>query len=271
VTVTNNIGTGTSVDSFSVTAGTAPPVISSFSPTSGAAGSTVTVNGTGFTGATAVHFAGASSSLLAANFRVDSAQKITTTVPANTVTGAIRVTTPAGVSISADSFTIIKSPVIFSFTPDSGPTGTSVTLTGANFTGTTSVKFTGANNTTVTAGFTLLSATQIRTNVPATAVTGKISVTNGFGTGQSSTDFKVGPRITSFSPTSGPVGTVVTITGNAFTGATAVQFNGVLAEFTVVSATQITATVPVGATTGIVTITTPSGTGNSAASFTVTP
>ncbi|MGH2576895.1 MAG: IPT/TIG domain-containing protein, partial [Actinomycetota bacterium] len=64
-------------------------------------------------------------------------------------------------------------------------------------------------------------------------------------------------------------GTAVTITGTAFTGATAVRFGGVRASFVVNSATQITATVPVGAVTGKISITTPGGTGTSAMTFTV--
>jgi hypothetical protein len=79
-----------------------------------------------------------------------------------------------------------------------------------------------------------------------------------------------GPSITSFTPTVGPAGTAVTITGTNFTGATAVTFNGVAATiFTVNSPTQITATVPAGATTGPIAVTTPAGFNSSADSFTV--
>jgi len=78
------------------------------------------------------------------------------------------------------------------------------------------------------------------------------------------------PTVSSFTPTSGPAGTSVTITGSGFTGATAVTFNGTAATFTVNSGTQITATVPTGATTGRIAVTTPAGTGASTSSFTVT-
>jgi uncharacterized protein (TIGR03437 family) len=61
----------------------------------------------------------------------------------------------------------------------------------------------------------------------------------------------------------------VTITGTAFTGTTSVRFNGVSASFAVSSATQVTATVPGGATTGPISVTTPGGTATSASSFTV--
>jgi uncharacterized repeat protein (TIGR03803 family) len=57
-------------------------------------------------------------------------------------------------------------------------------------------------------------------------------------------------------PTSGKVGTAVTILGNKLTGATSVGFNGTAAKFTIVSRTEIETTVPAGATTGFVQVTT---------------
>jgi kumamolisin len=78
------------------------------------------------------------------------------------------------------------------------------------------------------------------------------------------------PTVTSFSPTSGAVGTSVSLTGTNFTGATAVRFNGTSATFTVNSATSISTSVPTGATTGPISVTNASGTGTSATSFTVT-
>src|ERR1035438_4595119 len=61
-------------------------------------------------------------------------------------------------------------------------------------------------------------------------------------------------------PTSGAVGAAVQILGTNLTGATSVTFNGTVAAFTVVSSTLITTTVPSGASTGEVQVTTPSGT-----------
>lgn len=78
------------------------------------------------------------------------------------------------------------------------------------------------------------------------------------------------PTISSFSPGSGAVGTSVTISGANFTGASAVRFNGTAASYTVNSASQITATVPSGATTGPISVVTASGTATSAGTFTVT-
>jgi uncharacterized repeat protein (TIGR03803 family) len=61
-------------------------------------------------------------------------------------------------------------------------------------------------------------------------------------------------------PTSGKAGAKIVILGTNLTGASSVTFNGRAAMFTVVSATEITANVPTGATTGTVEVTTPSGT-----------
>ncbi len=77
------------------------------------------------------------------------------------------------------------------------------------------------------------------------------------------------PTLTSFTPASGVVGSSVTLSGTGFSGASKVSFNGVAAPFTVNSDTKITATVPAGAASGPITITTLGGTATSAASFTV--
>jgi Ca2+-binding RTX toxin-like protein len=77
------------------------------------------------------------------------------------------------------------------------------------------------------------------------------------------------PTLSSFTPTSGPVGTSVTITGANFTGATVVAFNGTSAPFNVNSGSQITATVPSGVTSGSIRVTPPGGTASSSTNFTV--
>jgi uncharacterized repeat protein (TIGR03803 family) len=72
-------------------------------------------------------------------------------------------------------------------------------------------------------------------------------------------------------PTSGTVGAAVKILGTNLTGATRVTFNGTAATFTVISKSEITTTVPTGATTGKVHVVTPSGTLKSNVPFRVTP
>ena len=77
------------------------------------------------------------------------------------------------------------------------------------------------------------------------------------------------PTLTSLSPTSGPVGTSVTLTGTDLTNVTGVSFNGTAATvFSPGTGTTATATVPAGAGTGNVTVTTAGGTSNGVA-FTV--
>jgi uncharacterized repeat protein (TIGR03803 family) len=74
-----------------------------------------------------------------------------------------------------------------------------------------------------------------------------------------SLDMGLGPFVTFVRP-AGRVGHTGPILGQGFTGTTAVSLNGTPAQFTVKSDTFIEATVPAGATTGYVTVTTPSGT-----------
>jgi DNA/RNA endonuclease G (NUC1) len=77
------------------------------------------------------------------------------------------------------------------------------------------------------------------------------------------------PAIFSFSPASGPAGTSVTITGTNFADASAVAFNGASASFTLNSGNQLIAIVPTNASSGFVSITTPSGTTISTNPFTL--
>jgi hypothetical protein len=148
----------------------------------------------------------------------------------------------------------------------SGKVGRTVQILGQGFTGTTRVSFHGTSAT-----FTVVSNTFLTTVVPAGATTGVITVSTPGGSLKSSRKFLVVPSITTFSPPSGPVGTPVTITGASFTGARKVTFAGVSTTFTVDSDTQISTTVPVGAATGKIQVTTPGGKVKSATDFTVTP
>jgi hypothetical protein len=158
-------------------------------------------------------------------------------------------------------------PTITNVSPSHGVVGAAVTITGTGFTGTSAVKFNGT-----TATYHVDSATQITTTVPSGATSGAITVATPGGTATSPSPFTVDasptPTITGFSPSHGPVGTTVVITGTHFIGTTAVAFHGTTATYHVDSDTQITTTVPTGATTGTITVTTPGGTATSS-SFTV--
>ncbi len=77
------------------------------------------------------------------------------------------------------------------------------------------------------------------------------------------------PVVSSYSPTSGAAGNIVTLSGSNLGSVTSVSFNGTSASFTVVSNSSITTTVPAGATTGVITVVSPNGTGASAGVFTI--
>ena len=83
-----------------------PPAITGFSPTSGAVGDSVIINGTGFSSVSAVTFNGVS-----AAYNVNSTTQITATVPANSTAGPISVTTPTGTAVSTDNFIVTGSAV----------------------------------------------------------------------------------------------------------------------------------------------------------------
>lgn len=147
----------------------------------------------------------------------------------------------------------------------SGKEGAKIGILGQGFSRSSVVKFGGV----ATASITLSGSTYISATVPAGALTGSVTVTTGSSTLISAQTFKVKPTLLSFSPGSGSVGSAVIITGTAFTQTTKVTFNGSSATFTVNSDSQITATVPTGATTGKITVTTKGGSATSATSFTV--
>ena len=277
ITATTPAGTGT-VDIVVTTAGgtsatsaadqftyLAAPAVTGISPTSGPSigGTTVTITGTNFTAATAVTFGATAAS----GFTVNSAISITATAPSGSGIVDIRVTTAGGTSATSasDQFTYVSAPTVSSVSPNTGPAagGTTVVITGTNFTGTSVVTF-GATTAT---SFTVNSATQITATTPAHAAgpadivvmttAGSATFTSGF------TYLAAIPTVTAISPGSGPQagGTSVTITGTDLAGATAVTFGGSAASgFTVNSATQITATTPAHAAGAVdVAVTAPGG------------
>lgn len=159
-------------------------------------------------------------------------------------------------------------PTIASFTPGSGTQQTLVVINGTNFVAGATVTFGGVVATQVP----FLSAQKIKAVVPAGAPTGVIAVTTPYGTATSATTFKVKPLVGTFSPTGGLPGTVVTIHGSGFSGATLVKVGGSPMTFTFVDDATITATVPTGITTGgKITVTTPQGSDQSDAAFTLYP
>jgi uncharacterized repeat protein (TIGR01451 family) len=252
--VNSALGTWTTTSNFFV-----PPSVTGFSPTAGRTGTNVVINGANFVGATAVSFNG----LPTANYLVLSNSTIVATVPTNATTGLIRVIAPAGSSFSGSNF--IVQPLLFGFSPNFGPPGTSVTISGANLNvGTPVVRFNGVTAATPT-GVTFGQLTAV---VPTGATTGPISVTTTDGSYTNASTFYLPASITSFSPTNAAPGTRVTIHGQNLIGASAVSFNGTAAsDFTVTNTTTLGVTVPPAVITGPITVTTPAGSVSSSALF----
>lgn len=102
---------------------------------------------------------------------------------------------------------------------------------------------------------------------------GNLYGTTAYGGAGWGTVFRVSLGLAPFVQTVVPaarVGSTIEILGQGLTGTTAVAFNGVSATFSVVSDTYLSATIPTGASTGFVTVTTPSGTLTSNVAFLVT-
>ncbi|MFM7251853.1 MAG: IPT/TIG domain-containing protein, partial [Ilumatobacteraceae bacterium] len=251
----------TGIGGASLTAGTlddyryyAVPVVASLAPNAGptAAGTEVSITGQNLLGVTSVTFGAAAATILAGG--TDTLLRVT--APAGTA-GSVPVTviTPGGESASGAgaTYTYVAAPVVTSLSSTRGPLagGTSITITGANFTGATSVTF-----GTESATFTVDNPTTITATVPAgTAGTVEVVVTTVGGpssTGLTTNDYRyVGaPTVLTVTPAAGPIagGTPITITGTNFvdvSAATGVTVNGVLAtSVVIVDESTITAVTP---------------------------
>ena len=222
VTLTANGAAGTTAATAPITitvpsaSGPPPglPAVTGVSPASGpaAGGTTVTITGSGFTGATKVAFG----TLAATSFTVVSGTQVTAVSPAQAAsTYDITVTTPSGTSpvVTADAYTYQAAPALPAVTgvsPASGPAagGTTVTITGSGFTGATKVAF----GTLAATSFTVVSGTQVTAVSPAQAAsTYDITVTTPSGTSPVVTadayTYQAAPAlpaVTAVAPASGP-------------------------------------------------------------------
>jgi IPT/TIG domain len=286
---------GLEAPAFAVT-----PVVTAFTPTAAPSQCVLQITGSGFNNPTAsdVSIGGDNTG----DFAVISDTEIWAEVPAGAGNGAVSVTNGSGTG-SLDGFVKAGSgggcvPTVTSFAPTCGPGNpggpgtTEVTITGTNLLrGITGggnpigadvdfAPYGGALGTIVSA-----TPTQLVVSVPSTASgTQPIRITTfnstvGEGRLFTATPFAEGTCITEVNPTSGGVGTAVTITGVGFDNVTGVQFfDGVPALFTLATNTNttdtITTTVPFGATTGPITLLTvdaPDGVSVKSADFTIGP
>ncbi|HKT48102.1 MAG TPA: IPT/TIG domain-containing protein, partial [Candidatus Acidoferrales bacterium] len=223
----------------------AAPAISSLSPTSGAVGASVTISGSNFGsshGTSTVKFNGKTATISSW-----SASTIVAVVPSGATTGNL-VVTVSGVASNGKSFTVVAAPSITSLSPTSAAVGASITINGSNFGSTTgTVKFNGTPSTP-----TSWTSTTVKAPVPSGATTGNVTL-HASGVDSNGKAFTVlaTPTISSYSPSSGLVGTDVTINGSNF-GSTkgTVTFNGTSATAATWTSTKITVVVPAAATSG---------------------
>ena len=232
------------------------PAVTGVSPATGATagGQVVTITGTDFTGTSAVSFGGTA----AASFTILSDTQISAVAPSAGSSGAVdvTVTTNNGTStaVTADEFTYLATaaPTVTGLGTTSGTTagGTSVGVTGTDFTSASQVLF----GSTPATSFTVNSSTSITATAPAGyagAVDLTVTTPSGVSATSSSDEFTYtaasAPAISSLGTTSGSTagGASVTINGTDLGGALSVTFGGVeAASFTIVSGTEIDAVTP---------------------------
>jgi len=242
------------------------PEITSIVPARASIGMEVTLIGKNLNTASAVSF-GANT---VSTFISKSDTEIKLAVPVGLTLGALDViaTTEGGTSEKA-TFTVVGKPTIISLSSTIGPVGKIVSISGTFFEDASKVKFGTGEDT----NFQIKNAALIEATVPASATTGKVTITTPGGEAVSDVDFVVkdAPKITSFTPANGIAGTVVTINGESFdAGSLVVKFGtGTASSPVLESPTKITATVPAGATTGKITVQTVVGSAQSITDFTM--
>lgn len=248
--------------------GEALPTVTGISPASGptAGGIEVTITGSGLSGATSVHF-GANA---ASSVNVESPSTVKALAPAGTGTVNVTVTTSRGTTpvTSADRFAYVPAPSVKKLSAKGGPAGggTSVTITGANLSGASEVRF-GEAAATITAD----TASAVSVLAPPGAGTVTVAVTTPGGIATSSKQFEYGPEVESVTPASGPLagGSTVTITGTGFltgTGSTKFKFGkGSSKSVQCETASSCTVLVPRGKAPGAVDVIAQAGKGKSTA------
>jgi hypothetical protein len=244
------------------------PVINGFTPTSALPGASVTITGENFSATASenqVFFNNVTASVTSA-----SKTELVAVVPATATTGKISIIVGGKTATSAADFTVLQT-MITGLSPESGMVGTTVTITGTNFSTTSSDNVVKFNGTTATVSEA--TATQITVTVPAEATTGPVTVAINGKTATSANNFTIlAPTIASYFPGIAAPGISVIITGTNFSTIATnniVKFNGTAATVTEASATSLTVTVPNGATIGPLTVQVGPNTATSVSDFSI--
>jgi hypothetical protein len=277
VTVTGTVAGTTLQGTATIQVTPVAPTLASIAPTSGPAGTSVTLSGSGFgTVAGAVYFTQGTTTLKQTGSNVSgwTDTSVSTTVPSSLAAGSVSVAVynnSTGLESNTVGFTVTVTPVaptLSTIAPTSGPAGTSVTLSGSGFgtvagavyftQGTTTLKQTGSN----VSGWT---DTSVSTTVPSSLAAGSVSVAvynNSTGLESNTVGFTVtgmpAPTALSITTTSLPGGTV----GTAYT-ATLAATGGTTPYTWSVTSGNLPAGLTLDASTGVISGTpTAAGTSN---------
>jgi YD repeat-containing protein len=247
------------------------PIIIGLVPANGPVGTQVQINGSGF---------GTTQSSNTITFSNNPATvvswsdtQIVATVPSTAISGPVKVTSGGVVSNAGLCFNV-PPPTVTSISPTVGGIGNTVTITGTGFQSAMPqsghVMFNAGSGGSIKSW----SDTQIVAIIPVFTVTGYVGVTLN-GVFSNYVNYTVpGHTITSLTPSTGPVGTQVTIAGNAFgspQGTSTLTFNGQTATVSSWTNTQIVATVPVAAASGPAVVAISGANSNADKVFTIPP
>ncbi len=273
-TFTLNDGTNSPTATFTVTA----PTLTR-NPTSGGIGTVVTVTGVNYVPSASVVVNFGSTNMLTLTATSSGALPSTgnTFAVPTTTSGSQTISASDGTNTATASFTV-NAPTL-TLIPTNGPLSTVVTVSGANYipSGTITIKFDSTTELTLTATASGAIPSTGNTFVVPSTTTGSHSVTANDGTNSASATFTVNAASVSLNPTSGRIGTTVTVTGSNFIPSSSITVKFGSATVLTVTATAAGAIPSSGNTFAVPTaasgsniVTATDGTSSPTATFTVT-
>ena len=257
LTVKNAFGSDTTLEPLTIIGSS--PYVTGIEPNRGVAGTKIKLYGRNLNQTIGVEFAGGEP----ADFTVPASTQLDVFVPRNAQTGSIKLISQMEEYFTKEVF--FMPPRLTKPDQLAAKPGEIVEFKGLNFKGLTSLII-GAKSVP----FEVITNDQIRFTVGDDWLGGEVELIAPAGSFISTNSFSVLPRIDSFEPAIGPAGTLVTIKGSGFHDAQILKFGGGISEFERQSVTQLLARVPLNASTGLISIITPSGETRSEAAFTAT-
>lgn len=246
-------------------------VLQSFNPEQGSEGGVITLTGRNFSSSkekNIVKFNGVEAIVSEAS---GDGTSLTVIVPENATTGKISVKTGDQEVVSAKEFTVNPlAPAITGFTPDHGPAGTVVVITGKNFVSPAKVIFGELEGVDVV----VVSKTRIEVKAPADLLNGKITVECNGLKGVSAGLFYAPLAVTTIEPKKAEEDSSMVINGSNFDvtlNNNIVKFGTAMAEVVEATSTKLKVKVPAGAANGKISVTVNNVTLETSDAFTILP